>query len=603
MTSKRIRLAVLRGESGIAIVAAVGVLLIVGILSAVVAAEALDLGDVSNRDRSSKRALAAAEAGFQRALAELNAAPVTTCSNPSVTDCGPTADGGSLADFATYQYWISPILNGAAGSGINANDCVGRAAVGAPIATNPSIFVPLVQRCITVEATSARVTRRVQVRVAAASKFQLFPVGLTGRRRLCIAAPSGGSTRPYSDCTVTAGAGQPNAAVISDVAADDSIVAPNIPVCGDMFALSAAYAQPDPDGQTPSRGWVLGGNCTTPWTPFTQPPDSPSEYECNPGPTCPSGRKEIEEPGFQAPPWDDNFEQTDDVAENDNAALITALQAIGCDPARVYNATARDLDLSQQGGCSGTVDLPAGSVYNFCRLNIDDVVFNSQGQAPVGDLSDFSNSVQFFIDSPYRPNSGCGGSAGGSPFDANDGRTGWRPWGGSNCNLPGGPGFKTCGDGTLEWAQQPAVAGAQGPRSLLIFVYGNPEPESGGTCAVSGLDCPPAENTVDLRNGGEIAFGMNAPWSLVQVKNSPGGANTSTNCPTYTTTQAGAVDICGAILARDLDVGNNFIFREDPFFRYLQIDILTPTYYRSSWHECTRVASGSTPTAIRAGCT
>lgn len=613
----------LRDESGVAMVVAAGVLLVIGILSAVVAAQSVTVNENANDDRSSKRALAAADAGFQMALARLNAAPVATCSNPSdagYPDCGPFTNSSSgeleLGDNAAYSYHISAVLDDA-----NLANCAGKTVVGSPIATVPATTTDVVQRCITVTGTSRNVTRRIQVRVAGQSKFQLFPVGLTGRRSLCIAAPSSPTVQPITNCTVTAGGGTPNAAALSDVASNEYVVAPNIPLCGDIFALDEAYAQPDVNNSPTYDGkaWVIGGDCTGIWVPFTQPAGSPSEFNCAAG-SCSPGRKRIDEPGFSPPPWDALFEGTDgdtggENHNNDPGRGVAAVLPASCSVADVWNSATRELDLSADPNCTSAsggnaaanpMSIPAGTTWNLCRLNVGSkVVIRSLGVPPTtADLSDFSGSVTIHVDSPYRSGSGCGGASGGNPFRTGDdpGRIGWKPYSGSNC--PSSPGFDECADGSLTVGQQPDNATGD-PRSFLLFVYGNPDPpcQSGvtGLEGCSGGTVP--QNLIDLRNGGELSFGLNAPWSLVQIRQSSGGAATSTACPTYSK-PAGApdLDICGAILARDLHVGNNFVFREDPFFRYLEIDIVNPVYYRANWRECTAQPTGTTPTAVRSGC-
>jgi hypothetical protein len=109
----------------------------------------LQVNETSIDDRSSKRALAAAEAGLQTALYRMNQIGTSQPTQCFTTNWVPAADGqcpaatGSLGNGASYTYYVTPEL----GTGF----CV----VAAGVATD---------RCITAVGTAGGVQRRVQVR-------------------------------------------------------------------------------------------------------------------------------------------------------------------------------------------------------------------------------------------------------------------------------------------------------------------------------------------------------------------------------------------------------------------------------------------------------
>ncbi len=168
----------LRAEDGIAAVVALSSLMIVSVLAGTVLTSSLSLSDSSNRDRASKRALAAAEAGLQQATFRINrlspsnglcvtnivVTPLTSGLCPTVTD--------SVADGAGFSYRVTPILN--------LNDTC----AGLPVQTTVNGEVTIVQRCITATGTVQGRTRRVQARVAAFQGNPIFPlpgiIGLDG---------------------------------------------------------------------------------------------------------------------------------------------------------------------------------------------------------------------------------------------------------------------------------------------------------------------------------------------------------------------------------------------------------------------------------------
>jgi Tfp pilus assembly protein PilX len=165
----------LRREEGMATVVALASLVIVSLLIASVLTNSLSLNNSSERDRSSTRALAAAEAGLQQATFRINrlaptnglcvtdiiSSPLTTGFCPVVTE--------DLADGAQFTYRTTPILN-------LTDTCAGL-----PVQTTAGGQVTIVQRCVTATGTVQGNTRRVQARVAAFQGNPVFPLpGIIG---------------------------------------------------------------------------------------------------------------------------------------------------------------------------------------------------------------------------------------------------------------------------------------------------------------------------------------------------------------------------------------------------------------------------------------
>lgn len=169
----------LSGEEGIAMIVVTAVLLVVSFLALAFASAARDANSVTVRDSSSKRALAAAEAGLQVAtqryaehrfalaanlcLAGANAiTPTTPLAGP---ECPAVTDGGQLGDGAAFSYVIS---------------LPGASCPATPIAAEDAIDATLA-RCVTATGTVQGVRRRVQARLALDDSPPFFKnAGLVG---------------------------------------------------------------------------------------------------------------------------------------------------------------------------------------------------------------------------------------------------------------------------------------------------------------------------------------------------------------------------------------------------------------------------------------
>jgi hypothetical protein len=169
--------AVLAAEEGIAVGAALGVLLVVSILVGAAVTRAVGLNSTSDDDRDSKRALAAAEAGLQAAafrinrLAPTNGLCITDVVVEALPELGCPEYEEDLGNGARYTYKVTPVLN-------LTDTCAGL-----PIQTTNGTLT-VIQRCITSVGEVRDVRRRVQMRVAAFQGNPIFPapgiIGLEG---------------------------------------------------------------------------------------------------------------------------------------------------------------------------------------------------------------------------------------------------------------------------------------------------------------------------------------------------------------------------------------------------------------------------------------
>ena len=163
----------IRSESGNALISAIGVLSVTGVVTATVFSVSTQLSSTSNKSRDTKKALAAADAGLEAAVYRLNKQNVQ-----STTQCFTTqlvaATGGecpgqteSLGNGSGYTYYVTPALGAS-------DQCAGL-----PV-SHASSSIGVTQRCVTVAGTSNGVARRVQARVASYIGLSLISMGLLG---------------------------------------------------------------------------------------------------------------------------------------------------------------------------------------------------------------------------------------------------------------------------------------------------------------------------------------------------------------------------------------------------------------------------------------
>jgi Tfp pilus assembly protein PilX len=162
-------------QDGVVLPVATGMLMVIAILVVGFFTVALRVNGTSVEDRSSKRALAAAEAGLQTAvyrlnmlnqLAQANAANCLTTTWVAPTEGECPAQTESIGNGAQFSYYVSPAS--AAGTA----GCV----------TLPDVPISTLDRCITAVGTVNGVRRRVQTRVVSQPTIFAFnQVGLIGK--------------------------------------------------------------------------------------------------------------------------------------------------------------------------------------------------------------------------------------------------------------------------------------------------------------------------------------------------------------------------------------------------------------------------------------
>ena len=629
-----------RDQSGVALVVVAGILLVIGITSAVVASAAISLRESSTESRNAKRALAAAEAGVRHALYQLNqivpdpnqCVGTGAAANPTV---GIFCKGHAyLGNGASYDFYVSQVLDGSTPDRVKESNTDGLGCVGRDqsIATSSTTTLALDQRCIvavgcvrtaagdagdcvddsagTVRGTS----RRVSVRTGAQTRLQFFPGGLYGNDVLCVGADWVYNQADVDDkCNASGGGSQP--VVDSDIGSNKFIHLTGggnpIPVCDTQ--------------DTPTRAaQILLGN---PGGKFSDDTDL-NDNACDRAPATGLVPQHVPVPGFgDAPDVDPLFrgcwtnpgcsgaQPGTDTARTATNVVDQANFVANVLPACAVYSGDRELDLR---GCPNTqvLELPPGN-YNFCRLWSGDtsVVPNGDASAPPDALDAFVGGapVRIWIDSPYREGSGCGKGntlTGTLTTGISDtyGRNGdsWDYSGSVPANCSGqvnNPSAYRCADGSFTFANKVNVTGGGVNESLKfqLWIYGNRNKTfSNGTCrpftaqaiitptgagSVYDLPCPPQEHPIDFNNNANLTFSMFAPESTIVIRNS--GNNS-------------AITVNGAIRARNIAIKNGLVFTQDIGTRKTSLALVRRRYFRGPWIECTpRPSSGTEP---RAGC-
>jgi Tfp pilus assembly protein PilX len=170
----------LRSETGLGLPLTMAVLLITLTLAGWVATASQESHSAATTDRSSKRALGAAEAGLARAAWRLDQQPAIA-SNQCLLSAAALADGTAQETIAAPLAGVCPasttatLGNGAAYSfTVTAQNTVPTTCAGEPS--------PAGERCATAIGTVAGVTRRVQARLATGSVATTYThTGIVGR--------------------------------------------------------------------------------------------------------------------------------------------------------------------------------------------------------------------------------------------------------------------------------------------------------------------------------------------------------------------------------------------------------------------------------------
>ncbi len=168
-----------RCTRGTALPTALGVLSVVGLLSASLWSVGIQVTDSSTASRDAKRALAVADAGLEAAVFRLNRQNIqtstqcftTTLVAPQSGECPGYTE--TFANGTTYTYYVSPTLS------------PGDTCAGLPVTQSTMNGVAtIVQRCVTAIGVANGEQRRVQARIASYEGAPIFPkpgiLGLNG---------------------------------------------------------------------------------------------------------------------------------------------------------------------------------------------------------------------------------------------------------------------------------------------------------------------------------------------------------------------------------------------------------------------------------------
>jgi hypothetical protein len=337
----------LREEAGVALPAALGVLLVVTLLSTSVFAVSTRLSGTSTVSRDSKRALAAADSGLEAAMFRMNVLglqstskcfttaavdPATgtdpeTGGTPAAGECAGTTE--DLGNGTSYTYYVTPALEDGdmcAGLPVHHADSDGE--------------VTVTQRCVTSIGKANDERRRVQARVASYIGTQLFPVG-------GILAINGIKVK--------------NTAIVSGVLGSNGQIelGNNSSVAGGIELGTQSTPPP-----TLGQGSTVGGN-------------PPVTY-----------RSEADGAFVLAPV---DMGNTATVNDNDR---ITSGQDAGSN-VTYTNTTAAPRRLTIANNGSLTL---GGGTYNFCRVQLGNNAYITIAAGA---------KIRFFLDSPDRAGSGC----------------------------------------------------------------------------------------------------------------------------------------------------------------------------------------------------
>ncbi len=348
----------LADEAGAAMILAMVVLMITGMLAAVSVTLATQTNSSTRRDANTKSALEAAEAGLQVALYRLNMLRPddTHCigdavSTPTITPPAPAnplcaSSSTQLGNGTSYQYYTTNALAGSA-------KCVGL------VLTSSNTIS---QRCVTSVGTSNGVSARSQIRVASFVARPLFPIaGITGTTSVALNGNVNVTGWAASNGTISATG--------------------NVGLGGAVLG---------PKAQLTKTGNVTVGQTSTLTSPIVLSPVDPGTSNQSSLSACVARQTA----GY--PACNDNYRITNYLSNPSHPTApydpSTGLSSSNFDPA------GRILTLN--GNASLTL---GGGVYNFCELTGSGNVTINVGATA---------KTAIFIDSPDDPSSGCAANTG-----------------------------------------------------------------------------------------------------------------------------------------------------------------------------------------------
>jgi hypothetical protein len=306
-------------QDGVALPAAMGVMLVISLLVTAFFALSIQTSDNANADRNSKRALAAAEAGLQTAIYRMNsirpAIDPLTCLTYGLAGVPEEAPGqcpsavGDLGNGASYEYYVTPEL------GANAAGCV----------LLPGRTHDPTDRCVTSigtvnVGTVNGVSRRVQTRLGRQLfGFSFSQAGLLGEGLVY----AWNSVKAWSDVGTNGHVELVNSIEVNSESSLGVAGALRLPPGATTSYTNAVNVAANPDRQTAA--------------PYTLPPEN-----------------------FEA--VDGDLAGVPQAGENDNLALIGKTTNTGD---LVYDPVTRSLNIE-----TGAFVMPPGT-YHFCRVFLD----------------------------------------------------------------------------------------------------------------------------------------------------------------------------------------------------------------------------------------
>jgi Tfp pilus assembly protein PilX len=450
-------------QDGVAMVMAMGVLLVISIVAAAVLAISLSAKQESTANRNSVRALAAAESGLRLGTLYLNqAAPIADGQCPGINlvatkaaavsgRCGPytvTLPTGGTASFT--------ITGGSTTSGVTPVPlaCSG-AQVNAPARPNLVIH----QRCITSTGQVDGATRRIQARAASVS--YIFPIpGILGTHNVKL-GQGAGSTLPLTQC-----------AVPSTLPPGASLVMASVGTNGTLTTSLACWLGDPTD--------VVNGNSSR----LFMGANAPTTNNGNPNPSItgaqPGGIINLPYP-LTLPSLDPLFQTGMDGTDTSGATAATANKNAGGIHQVPLTCTsnpyfANRMLILPNNGCivtlDGSTDIDHPNIYNFCGLSLP----NNGVLSVTNPL--LAPYVQIYIDSPNRQLAGGGAACG-----------------------PTTSGTITFGNGSSLLNNATISLGAQ------IFIYGTADPD--GTNG----------NLISWRNSADVKMLLVAPHDEILFQN------------------------------------------------------------------------------------
>jgi Tfp pilus assembly protein PilX len=451
-------------EAGIALVVAIGVLLVMGGIVAGVTALAVTANSQTRADRSSVRALAAAESGLRVGTLYLNeATPITDGQCPGVAANGvstkTTAVAGRCGPYTVTLPTGGTTTFTITGGATTAIACSG-SQVNAP--TRPGLTIH--QRCITATGLVNGATRRAQARVA--SVPFIFPVpGIFGQHNVKLGQGSG-TTLSLAQCSVP-----------SSLPNGTSVIMASVGTNGTLTTSLACWLGAATD--------VINGNTSRLYLGSSAP--ATNNGVANPSITGaqPGGIVRVND--IQMPSLDPLFQTGMDGASdaslpagNNNATGIHAVP-LTCTSAP-YDAATRVLNLPNN-SCAvlldGSNDLNHPKIYDFCGLNLP-----NGGVLSVTDPL-LAPYVQIYVDSSARK----------------------RADGTAAC---------TSGSGTVAMGNNSTIlSNASISLGAQIFIYGAPSASNPGTLEADGVN----GNSIAWRNGANVKMLLVAPHSQILFQN------------------------------------------------------------------------------------